>query len=58
MDILIMVILGYVFGSIPWALIIGKVFYKTDIRQHGSGKFRRNQRRAAFWGKRPESPWL
>ncbi|MBV1710175.1 MAG: glycerol-3-phosphate 1-O-acyltransferase PlsY [Erysipelothrix sp.] len=37
MDILIMVILGYVFGSIPWALIIGKVFYKTDIRQHGSG---------------------
>jgi acyl phosphate:glycerol-3-phosphate acyltransferase len=37
MDILIMVILGYVFGSIPWALIIGKVFYKTDIRLHGSG---------------------
>ncbi len=32
------VILGsYLFGSIPWALVIGKVFYKTDVRQHGSG---------------------
>lgn len=31
------VVVGYVIGSIPWALIIGKVFYKTDIRQHGSG---------------------
>ena len=30
-------ILAYLFGSIPWALVIGKVFYKTDIRQHGSG---------------------
>ena len=24
-------------GSIPSGLIVGKVFYKTDIRQHGSG---------------------
>lgn len=31
------IILGYLFGSLPWALIIGKVFYKTDIRKHGSG---------------------
>ncbi len=30
-------LIGYVAGSIPWALIIGKVFYKTDIREHGSG---------------------
>ena len=29
--------LGYTFGSIPFALVIGKVFYKTDIRQFGSG---------------------
>lgn len=28
---------AYLFGSIPWALVIGKVFYKTDIREHGSG---------------------
>lgn len=31
------IILGYLIGSIPWALIIGKLFYQTDIRQHGSG---------------------
>ncbi len=30
-------ILGYLFGSIPFALVIGKVFYKTDIRNFGSG---------------------
>ena len=28
---------GYLLGSVPFALVIGKVFYKTDIRQHGSG---------------------
>lgn len=31
------ILLGYVLGSIPFALVIGKVFYNTDIRQHGSG---------------------
>lgn len=30
-------IVGYLLGSIPFALVIGKVFYHTDIRQHGSG---------------------
>lgn len=30
-------ILGYVIGSISFALVIGKVFYKTDIRSQGSG---------------------
>ncbi|MEG0273677.1 MAG: glycerol-3-phosphate 1-O-acyltransferase PlsY [Longicatena sp.] len=29
--------LGYVLGSIPFALVIGKVFYKTDVRNFGSG---------------------
>ena len=28
---------GYLLGSVPFALVIGKAFYKTDIRQHGSG---------------------
>lgn len=28
--------IGYLLGSIPFALVIGKVFYKTDIRQAGS----------------------
>lgn len=30
-------LLGYVLGSIPFALVIGKVFYKTDVRKFGSG---------------------
>ena len=29
--------LAYVIGSIPFALIVGKVFYNTDIRTLGSG---------------------
>lgn len=29
--------MGYLIGSIPFALVIGKVFYNTDIREHGSG---------------------
>ena len=36
MNILVLV-LSYLFGSIPWALVIGKVFYGKDIRQYGSG---------------------
>lgn len=35
-DIIFAVLIGYLLGSIPFALVIGKVFYKTDIRQHGS----------------------
>jgi len=35
--IVIAIALGYFIGSIPWALVIGKVFYKTDVREHGSG---------------------
>lgn len=34
---IIAILLAYLFGSIPWALVIGKLFYKTDIRQYGSG---------------------
>lgn len=33
----IILICAYVIGSIPSGLWIGKVFYKTDIREHGSG---------------------
>lgn len=29
--------LGYLLGSIPFALVIGKIFYKTDVRNFGSG---------------------
>lgn len=37
MDILLVVIIAYLLGSIPSALWIGKIFYKTDIRTKGSG---------------------
>ena len=32
-----MILLGYLYGSIPFALVIGKVFYNTDVRESGSG---------------------
>lgn len=31
------IVAGYLIGSIPFALVIGKVFYQTDVREHGSG---------------------
>lgn len=33
----IVIILAYLLGSIPSGLIIGKLFYGKDIREHGSG---------------------
>ena len=32
-----LIILSYLYGSIPFALVVGKLFYKTDIRNQGSG---------------------
>lgn len=37
MKFVLVLIVSYLFGSIPWALVIGKVFYKKDIRKEGSG---------------------
>lgn len=37
MEIYLLILIAYLLGSIPSALIIGKVFYKTDIRKLGSG---------------------
>jgi acyl phosphate:glycerol-3-phosphate acyltransferase len=31
------ILLAYFIGSIPSAVWVGKIFYKTDIREHGSG---------------------
>jgi glycerol-3-phosphate acyltransferase PlsY len=28
---------SYLFGSVPWALVIGQVFFHKDIRKEGSG---------------------
>ena len=37
LNLILAVIFGYLFGSTPFALVIGKVFYNTDIRTKGSG---------------------
>ena len=35
--IIILLLLAYIIGSIPSGLWVGKLFYNTDIREHGSG---------------------
>lgn len=37
MEYLLYILIAYLLGSIPSGLIIGKVGYGTDIRDHGSG---------------------
>lgn len=37
MNTVIILIIAYLLGSIPSALWVGKLLYKTDIREHGSG---------------------
>lgn len=37
MELLIPILVGYFLGSIPFAYVIGMVFYRTDVRAHGSG---------------------
>lgn len=37
MSTVFIIILSYLLGSIPFALLVGKFFYKTDIREFGSG---------------------
>ena len=37
MELFLTALLGYLIGSVPFAYVIGKVFYGTDVRQHGSG---------------------
>jgi glycerol-3-phosphate acyltransferase PlsY len=36
-NIILLALTAYIIGSIPFALLIGKIFYKTDIRTLGSG---------------------
>lgn len=36
MSYLLILLIGYLIGSIPSGLIIGKIFFQTDLRQHGS----------------------
>lgn len=37
MRYLVVIAVGYLLGGISWALIIGKIFYKVDVRKEGSG---------------------
>ncbi|MGY0691668.1 glycerol-3-phosphate 1-O-acyltransferase PlsY [Virgibacillus sp. FSP13] len=37
MEYIVFAIIAYLLGSIPSALIVGKLGYKIDIREHGSG---------------------
>ena len=37
MMIVIMLVLSYLIGAFPSGLVIGKLFFKKDIRQYGSG---------------------
>ncbi|SFD78156.1 acyl-phosphate glycerol-3-phosphate acyltransferase [Lentibacillus persicus] len=37
MEFLIFAVLAYLLGSIPSGVIVGKLGYKMDIREHGSG---------------------
>ena len=37
MDLILISVLGYLVGAVPFAFVIGKLFYRTDVRQHGSG---------------------
>ncbi len=34
---ILLIIMGYLYGSVPFALVIGKLFYNTDVRNSGSG---------------------
>ena len=37
MELLPAALIGYLIGSVPFAYVIGRLFYRTDVRQHGSG---------------------
>ena len=36
-EILLIILVSYLFGSIPFGLLLTKIFLKKDIRQVGSG---------------------
>ena len=37
MNLLYICLIGYLIGSVPFAYVIGTLFYHTDVREHGSG---------------------
>lgn len=43
-------LIGYLIGSVPFAYVIGKTFYGTDVRQHGSGNLGGTERKISWMG--------
>ena len=37
MELIIVALLGYFIGAVPFAFVIGKLFFHVDVRKHGSG---------------------
>lgn len=37
MELILIALLGYFIGAVPFAFVIGKLFFHVDVRQHGSG---------------------
>jgi len=37
LEIILLIIAAYLIGSIPTAVWVGKIFYRIDVREHGSG---------------------
>jgi glycerol-3-phosphate acyltransferase PlsY len=35
--LLAVLVVAFLLGSVPWGIIISRLFYRTDIRKHGSG---------------------
>lgn len=35
--VILSAVIGYLLGSINTSILVGRVFYKTDVREHGSG---------------------
>jgi glycerol-3-phosphate acyltransferase PlsY len=35
--VLLTFVVAFLLGSIPWGIVISRLFYHTDIREHGSG---------------------
>ena len=40
---ILLILMSYLYGSIPFALVIGKLFYHTDVRESGSGDVYKRQ---------------
>jgi acyl phosphate:glycerol-3-phosphate acyltransferase len=33
----IMILIGFTLGAVPWGVVLGRIFHRTDLRDHGSG---------------------